>query len=960
MNRAAGVTSRAAACMALVSVAESLLWNNPEACAGTQATKTINGFNDEAERSNCTYAKALKVELVAEHVTEGTKSVKLTCPPNRRWTGFNVRKELLARWGDYDYFTFDIFNPYDKDVVIYVRIDDDQSRQSDYSTQYGRGFKLQPGANQVKIKLSRMPNQVQPWLQRKLNPNTLKLVAIWFPYNKTEETVLYFDNVSLRNAPRAELPEAMRCFDFGSADADCWPGFTHVTRKSKYTDETGYGFNDTRNLRAIDDSFGEGLKHGEALVGTSIYRGGPLTFAVKVDPGRYKIWGATGMSIHPKRAYSVTCNGQPIFTCKAGDRLKDLDPFGRDYTRKSTIWETLFLGQICDEFMAEVEIKNGKTEITVAGEYASWLSGGLRALIVYPVGNAEAEKGFGEVQKQRRSAFLEKWRELKPAKLQSPAAFTADEQARGFMLAYRHYAERISPHFVPVAEDRLKAISIAATPGEMEPAVFIVYPTRDSAKAEVRVSALSGPAGAIPASAITIDYVHYRYVKARGGGLEAVASHVVPRNWLALEKGIPRQFWLTVKVPGNAAPGKYTGTVTVSAAGGQARFPLEAEVYPFKLDTVADCGLIYAHIWSVPEAREDVEAVVKCLAEHNVNSATLSGVIKLKGKNPKTGKPTFEFSRLDMAMETMRKAGMTGPVPLFDMSIQGEGGGNSYPHLGFTRAPYNYKVTDSRYFDAIAELTRQVKERAEAKNYLPVLMYPVTELSNDPHLGPPYLEKLVKAFRRVEGVELICSLNTPKDIVCAKLLDHMMVNWGLKLTEERLARIRDDGAKLWFQNIGQSRYTEGFLMLKAGAIGRRQWIVSGGAGGRVHAGDPFNSLMGGGNSSVLFRAPDRAVPNITLKWMSEGADDYRYASKLLRLVKEANESGTAEAKAVAAEARKAYDKILAAIRINTGGARIESDGRCDNIGDFFDKSTYDGFRRTIAKHIILLQEAAGK
>ena len=113
------------------------------------------------------------------HEEEGAKAARITCPPKGRWTGFNVRRDLLARWGDYDYFTFDVFNPYEKDVQIFVRIDDDKSKQSDYSTQYGRRFKLRPGENQVKIKLSRMPNQVQPWLQRKLNPNTLKLVAIW-------------------------------------------------------------------------------------------------------------------------------------------------------------------------------------------------------------------------------------------------------------------------------------------------------------------------------------------------------------------------------------------------------------------------------------------------------------------------------------------------------------------------------------------------------------------------------------------------------------------------------------------------------------------------------------------------------------------------------------------------------------------------------------------------------------
>ena len=140
--------------------------------------RMVNGFNDEAERARCNYAKSLKVELVAEHATEGAKAAKITCPTKRRWTGLGIRKDLLANWGAWDYFTFDVFSPYDKEIRIFVRIDDDKSRNNDYSTQYGRRFKLLPGANRIRIKTSRLPNQVQPWLQRRLNPNKLKAFYI--------------------------------------------------------------------------------------------------------------------------------------------------------------------------------------------------------------------------------------------------------------------------------------------------------------------------------------------------------------------------------------------------------------------------------------------------------------------------------------------------------------------------------------------------------------------------------------------------------------------------------------------------------------------------------------------------------------------------------------------------------------------------------------------------------------
>jgi hypothetical protein len=933
----------------------------PGTARGAEDCRLLNGFNDETETARFGFAKQLKVELVADHATEGAKAARITCPPKLDWCGLSMRGDILSRWGDYDYFTFDVFNPADAAIKLYIRIDDDKSRNDDYSTQYGREFTLQPGANQIKIKTTRLPNQVQPWLQRQLDPNKLKLVAIWFPNNQTAEATLYFDNFALLKNPKVELPKAVRAFHFGRKDSDCWPGFTAVNPESKYADETGYGFAGPQKLTGLDDMMGEGCKSGELLCGSGVYRtnGSPLTFTVRLAPGKYKLWCAAGMTVFPKRAYTVSLNGRQIFQSKAGDRFKDLDPIGRDYTRKTTLFESHILGQLCDEFAAEVDIPGDKAEIALEGQYASWLSGGLRALVLYPAGDAEAEKAFADVQRLRKEEFLRAWRELKPYVTAAPCEPTAEERARGFMLACRHYCETITPDFVPKSEDRLAKLSIAATPGEREPAVFIVYPTQDAEKAEAQVGDLVGPAGTIPATAVNIGYVHYLYLKG-DGGINVVPSYVVPRNYVALEKAVSRQFWMTVTIPETAAPGTYTGTVTVTAAAGKATFPLEVEVYPFKLASVAECGLIYAHLFGVPEAMEDFDAGVRCLAAHNCNSVTLGSVIRLdRGQYQKAGKVVLDLDRLDQAMDVMKKAGMTGPVPLFDMSIQGEGGGNSYSHLGLGTGGALKKQS---YFDAMTEVTRQINERAKAKGYLPVLMYPVTELSNDPGMGPAYLEQLVRSFRKVDGVTLVCSLNTPQDIVCAKILDHMMVNWGLNLTEERLAQIRRDGAKLWFQNIGHRRYTEGFLMLKAGAIGRRQFTVSllgPGNGGDTQGGDPYNCFRGGGNSS-MFRTADGVMPNVTLEWMAEGADDYRYAHKLLTLIKQANATGPDPAKRTALDAQKAYDAILAQLRTNTGGGKIEIDGRCDNLGDFTDKSTYDRFRKTVADHIMALTKAMRK
>ncbi|HNT89419.1 MAG TPA: hypothetical protein PKL84_16275, partial [Candidatus Hydrogenedentes bacterium] len=48
------------------------------------------------------------------------------------------------------------------------------------------------------------------------------------------------------------------------------------------------------------------------------------------------------------------------------------------------------------------------------------------------------------------------------------------------------------------------------------------------------------------------------------------------------------------------------------------------------------------------------------------------------------------------------------------------------------------------------------------------------------------------------------------------------------------SRVRAAGAKLWFQNVGQTRYVDGFFMLRAGAVGHRQWVAN------WPSADPYN------------------------------------------------------------------------------------------------------------------------
>lgn len=106
--------------------------------AGETDVRVLNGFNDDAECAR--FKMGVKAELVEEHVTEGKKAAKLIFPAGKEFAGFGVSandagtgREVLARWGDYDYFVFDVFNPNGENIVIDLRIDDDRSID-DWST----------------------------------------------------------------------------------------------------------------------------------------------------------------------------------------------------------------------------------------------------------------------------------------------------------------------------------------------------------------------------------------------------------------------------------------------------------------------------------------------------------------------------------------------------------------------------------------------------------------------------------------------------------------------------------------------------------------------------------------------------------------------------------------------------------------------------------------------------------
>jgi hypothetical protein len=248
----------------------------------------------------------------------------------------------------------------------------------------------------------------------------------------------------------------------------------------------------------------------------------------------------------------------------------------------------------------------------------------------------------------------------------------------------------------------------------------------------------------------------------------------------------------------------------------------------------------------------------------------------------------------------------------------------------------------------MTRLTRQILERAKEKEYLSVLMYPSTEVSNDPNVGAAFNSLIIKAIRAAGEVKTVSSINHPEDLVTAKELDVVMINFGVALTQKTLDDIHASGAKLWFQNVGQTRYTEGLFMLRAGAVGRRQWVAY------WAAGDPYSDWDGMESNSMLFPSPMGTLPSIKLARMGEGVDDLRYFLTLRRHIAEARKAGLV---AQADAAQKEMDAMIAECPIALpDGTRVLPDG-LSVIEGFADKGAFDRNRRRVAELIVQLREA---
>jgi hypothetical protein len=207
-------------------------------------------------------------------------------------------------------------------------------------------------------------------------------------------------------------------------------------------------------------------------------------------------------------------------------------------------------------------------------------------MIEKPANNLPIHPAFTQAPSPQK----DKWREIPYNETNAAPELTASEKERGFLLFSRPITEIVYPNTQPLAHERIEGLRSFGTPGEFEPVTFSIYPNRDLKNLKVRVSDLSNnnkktiSASTISVRLLTYWNVRYPHYQSKDTYrrvpelLEPVTAHSSPA-------GECQRYWLTFKVPEDAAPGLYHGTVSVwdDISAKATSIPLSFKVFPFKL-----------------------------------------------------------------------------------------------------------------------------------------------------------------------------------------------------------------------------------------------------------------------------------------------------------------------------------------------------------------------------------------
>ncbi len=700
----------------------------------------------------------------------------------------------------------------------------------------------------------------------------------------------------------------LRAYDFGPAGSPVRPGFTGLTKSTVRSAQDDCGWRTTAGLKELTRPAQREWTHSSYAgrdVPPAVFLndltqdlvGGeqPAELSLDLPAGEYVVWVLAGF---PAGYDPPVAN----FTVDAGAGPTRLG------LAQAHIFESRFIpARATDQGLS---IRFTPETGFVINALAVFAKDDLRRARKEFAGPIDQEVFRGPPELWAR------WR-LVPRPLEPGSPATDAEQRRGYLVFSRPFTENIYPDSTPTAAERCDQVASFATRGEAEPLTFAVKALRPLDGVTVEVAGLTGPSTIGPEQ-IDVRQVRCWPVRTSYGVFDTyqiVPELLDPIAPTDLEAGVCHRFWLTVKVPAQAAAGVYRGRAVIRAENAlPAEVGLNLEVLPLTL--LSDPTKSFGNYYYSPldrlrpglspavtaAIRRRAEAEARDMQEHGMTTVQMGGI----GATKVSGQWQATID-LDQRIEFLRRFGLWGRAPgvmmnaFFAGAIYRDCTGQDWPkHLvGITSGP-------PAYFEAVTRVIQQVEQVRLARGWPEFYYYPIDEATAE---AVPFLAQTLAAIKRVPTAKTYATqvFERPE----SRPLDDVLDVWcsGTFCPEiERVEAMRRRGRIFWcYPNFvacsrgvpNSARMTYGFGFWRLGYSCLIPWHYQAPASGS----NPFCDFDGlYGDWCLAYPGPDGPLPTQRWEGIREGIDDGRYLYTLEARLAEARRTGTHGAAAAAAAA----------------------------------------------------------
>lgn len=850
--------------------------NRPAVQGKALQTKALADFNNPNEAAK---VKPLHDQVKAFTSDAAGKGLQIQMPAQEALPSVQLWQAGTDNgdWSGFDFLRMSVTNTGKARTTVYLYFQDaGQAKRGEF------GFGIDAGQQmQIAVPLGLFYRADKSGTVDLKKMSTLQLAIERQPVPAS----LLVDGLTL--AKVFDGPDNFFIFDLQGPDQIPVAQTIPVSPTTEYTKEKGYGLVKPAGLLTANPTLGKFPVFGDGLMGKKV------SFAVDLPNGKYEVQAtAFGMAFPNIRClnYSIEAEGKKVVDVPLTE-----DAF---YSPKAFYWgtelfhnpnQTMWSQYGRDYFkphVFEVEVADGQLNL-------DFNDCAVFAIALYPA--AQADKGRNRVE-----AFQGEydWRvQTSVARLvDAPDAgkpLDPDQAAknRGFQLFARHYTLMVYPNRNPRPEELLTKLQLRATPGEYEPATFVVRPLKDLKNVKIEVSDLAGPECAtIPKSAIKLDLTKYFPVKTGVIDYMLTPSYLLPCRPIDLYKDFNQQYWVTVHVPANrddAEPGAYTGKITITPEGGPATdIPLELTVYPFTLVAspkhhgffnAAAPGYQMVNLFPADRqaalSREVLENELKDMIAHGAEGNCLPGPefvsVDKDGSNLK-----LDFKAAALYPELLKKYGLTKRDHIT----------SAYSVMSALTRRGGLKELSPEFNKAFVESVRQTAEFWKQAG-IPVMVQVIDEpretALEDWNRNRATTVQLCKLARQAGNARTYVTPMGDTDVfgnhytVMMPLMDVWMTHcWPGSMRGIYLAG-KEKIAELWFYNNGLDRFQWGYHLWKSDSLGDFEWVYAWEPRG---AKPLIDDAIGIGDNVVPYAKS--VLPKLNYEWAREGVDDMRYFATL--------------------------------------------------------------------------------